>query len=71
MRDYLITAKLFNDEIQSKNIAYTNICEFDLSTVVPNCSGPKRTQDKVSLNSMKTDFSQCLTEPMGFRVNFF
>lgn len=70
MRDYLITAKLFNDNIQQENIVYTNIYEFDLCTVVPNCSGPKRPQDKVSLNSMKSDFSECLTAPMGFKVKF-
>ena len=25
MRDYLITAKLFNDDIQNKNIVYTSV----------------------------------------------
>ena len=68
MRDYLISAKLFNDDNQSKTIVYTNVYEFDLSTVVPNCSGPKRAQDKVSLNSMESDFRDCLTAPMGFKV---
>lgn len=68
MRDYLISAKLFNDGNQSKNIVYTEVCEFDLSIVVPNCSGPKRAQDKVCLNSMKSDFRECLTAPMGFKV---
>ncbi len=71
MRDYLITAKLFYDDIQHKNIIYTDIYEFDLSTVMPNCSGPKRAQDKVSLNSMKSDFQECLTAPMGFKVSFW
>lgn len=68
MRDYLIAAKLFNDGIQSKTIVYTDVCEFDLSTVVPNCSGPKRAQDKVTLSTMKSDFGDCLTAPMGFKV---
>jgi aconitate hydratase len=67
MRDYLITAKLFNDDIQYKNIVYTNVYEFDLCTVTPSCSGPKRAQDKVSLSSMKSDFHDCLTAPMGFK----
>ncbi len=68
MRDYLVEAKLFNDDIQHKNIVYTDVYEFDLCTVMPNCSGPKRTQDKVSLNSMKSDFQECLTAPSGFKV---
>lgn len=69
MRDYLIAAKLFNDGIQSKTIVYTDVYEFDLSTVAPNCSGPKRAQDKVALNTMKSDFRDCLTAPMGFKVS--
>jgi aconitate hydratase len=67
LRDYLTTAKLFNDDIEHQNIVYTNVYEFDLCTVMPNCSGPKRAQDKVSLYSMKSDFSECLTAPMGFK----
>ncbi len=68
MRDYLITAKLFSDDIQHKDIVYTDVFEFDLCSVIPNCSGPKRAQDKVSLNSMKSDFQECLTAPLGFKV---
>jgi aconitate hydratase len=71
MRDYLVTAKLFNDDIQYKNIVYTNLYEFDLCTVTPSCSGPKRAQDKVSLSSMKSDFHDCLTAPMGFKVGLY
>ncbi|CAF3899779.1 unnamed protein product [Adineta steineri] len=67
MRDYLITAKLFSDDIQHKNIVYTNVYEFDLCTVIPNCSGPKRAQDKVSLSTMKSDFQECLIAPSGFK----
>ena len=68
MRNYFIAAKLFSNDVQHENIAYTNVYEFDLCTVIPNCSGPKRTQDKVSLMSMKSDFQQCLTAPLGLKV---
>ncbi|CAF4842299.1 unnamed protein product, partial [Rotaria socialis] len=67
LRDYLIAAKLFSDDVQHQNIVYTDVYEFDLCTVTPSCSGPKRAQDKVSLNSMKSDFQECLTAPPGFK----
>ncbi|CAF3990680.1 unnamed protein product [Rotaria magnacalcarata] len=67
LRDYLIAAKLFSDDVQHQNIVYTDVYEFDLCTVTPSCSGPKRAQDKVSLNSMKSDFQECLTAPSGFK----
>lgn len=43
--------------------------ELDLSTVVPCCSGPKRPHDRVALSDMKTDFAQCLTNKVGFKVS--
>ncbi|CAF3339350.1 unnamed protein product [Rotaria sp. Silwood1] len=67
MRNYLVAAKLFSDDVQHQTIVYTNVYEFDLCTVIPNCSGPKRAQDKVSLFSMKSDFQECLTAPSGFK----
>jgi len=68
MKQYLITSKLFYNETEENHIDYTDVFEFDLCSVVPSCSGPKRAQDKVALNSMKSDFQQCLTSPMGFKV---
>lgn len=68
MRDYFIAAKLFSDDVQHQQIIYSNVYEFDLSTVTPYCSGPKRAQDKVSLCSMKSDFQECLTAQQGFKV---
>lgn len=68
MRLYLTAAKLLSDDVQHQNIIYSNVFEFDLCTVVPSCSGPKRAQDKVSLNSMKSDFQECLTAQTGFKV---
>ena len=68
IRNYLIQAQLFSDNNQHERIAYSDVYEFDLCTVVPSCSGPKRAQDKVSLCSMKSDFRECLTAPSGFKV---
>ena len=41
--------------------------ELDLTTVKPSLSGPKRPHDKVDMDSMKTDFQACLTNPVGFK----
>ena len=68
MRHYLIAAKLFSDDLQHEKIVYSNVYEFDMCTVAPYCSGPKRPQDKVSLCSMRSDFQQCLVAPNGFKV---
>ncbi|XP_044752887.1 cytoplasmic aconitate hydratase-like [Coccinella septempunctata] len=46
---------------------YTKIVELDLSTVVSSVSGPKRPNDRVSVNAMKNDFSACLTNKVGFK----
>jgi aconitase A len=69
MRQYLISAKLFSDDNQQRNIVYSEVHEFDLCLVMPSCSGPKRAQDKVALSFMKDDFQQCLTAPSGFKVS--
>ncbi|MBM01375.1 MAG: aconitate hydratase AcnA [Chloroflexi bacterium] len=46
---------MFHNE---KNIAeYNNVVDFDLSSVMPSLSGPKRPQDKIFLNDVKKVFS--------------
>src|SRR5687767_522384 len=39
---------------------YTSTCDLDLSTVEPSMAGPKRPQDRVSLNQAKLKFQQAL-----------
>ena len=46
---------------------FSTVVELDLATVVPSCSGPKRPHDRVAVSEMKTDFSSCLTNPVGFK----
>ena len=40
----------------SNNIEFTDTLSFDMSTVVPSISGPKRPQDKIKLNEAKQNF---------------
>ena len=69
MRKYLKAAKLFSDDMEQQSIVYSEVFEFDWSSVTPFCSGPKRAQDKIALATMKSDFQDCLTAPSGFKVS--
>jgi aconitate hydratase len=42
---------------------YTDVLEFDLSSVVPSLAGPKRPQDRVALADMQPAFRKALTTP--------
>ena len=39
----------------------------DLSTVKPSLSGPKRPHDRVNMADMKSDFTTCLSNKVGFK----
>lgn len=41
---------------------FTDTLELDLSTVVPSLAGPKRPQDRVTLDTMQSDFQKSLTD---------
>ena len=41
---------------------YTDVIEFDLSTVEPSIAGPKRPQDRVPLHRAKAAFAEALTD---------
>lgn len=41
---------------------FEQVIEINLSSMVPQVSGPKRPQDRVAVSSMKEDFQSCLDE---------
>lgn len=41
------------------------VIEINLSSIVPHVSGPKRSQDRVAVSSMKEDFQSCLNEKVA------
>jgi aconitate hydratase len=57
---------LFRDEY-SPVPEYTETLELDLGSVVPSLAGPKRPQDRVALNDMKSVFQKALTAPVKER----
>ena len=45
--------------------SFTDTLSLDLSTVVPSLAGPKRPQDRITLDNMKSAFETSLTAPVG------
>uniref|UniRef100_A0A803YJW2 Iron-responsive element-binding protein 2 n=1 Tax=Meleagris gallopavo TaxID=9103 RepID=A0A803YJW2_MELGA len=57
MEAYLKAVKLFrNDESSSREPEYSQVVQISLSSIIPHVSGPKRSQDRVAVNNMKSDF---------------
>lgn len=44
---------------------YSTLIELDLSTVTPSVSGPKRPQDRIELEALKSKFSALLAQPVA------
>jgi aconitate hydratase len=57
---------LFHEE-NTAEPEYTEMLELNLDTVVPSLAGPKRPQDRVALNEMKSTFRSALTAPVNER----
>uniref|UniRef100_A0A3Q4HID2 Iron-responsive element-binding protein 2 n=1 Tax=Neolamprologus brichardi TaxID=32507 RepID=A0A3Q4HID2_NEOBR len=65
LESYMKAVKLFRSyDDPSEDPQYS---EFNLSSMVPYVSGPKRPQDRVAVSSMKEDFQSCLDEKVGFK----
>ncbi|KFQ64728.1 Iron-responsive element-binding protein 2, partial [Phaethon lepturus] len=68
MEAYLKAVKLFrNDESSSGEPEYSQVVQISLSSIIPYVSGPKRSQDRVAVNNMKSDFQACLNEKSGVK----
>ena len=64
VKEYLKAQHLFG--IPGKGeVDYTQVVELDLSTVAPSVAGPKRPQDRIPLEKLKTQFRQLLKAPIG------
>ena len=68
---YLRAQGLFRDE-NTPDPEYTDTLELDLGSVVPSLAGPKRPQDRVSLDEMQKAFQNALVAPVterGFELS--
>ena len=46
-------------------IDYSQSLELDLSTVLPSLAGPKRPQDRINLDAVKSNFTTLFSKPVG------
>ncbi len=44
---------------------FTDVLEFNISSVVPSLAGPKRPADRIALTNLRNDFKETLTRPAG------
>jgi aconitate hydratase len=49
---------------QKGQIDYSQVVELDLSTVVPSVAGPKRPQDRIELQNLKSNFTTAFSKPV-------
>ncbi|HLD94941.1 MAG TPA: aconitate hydratase AcnA [Anaerolineales bacterium] len=63
---YCKEQKLFRDE-NTPDPQFSDTLELDLATVEPSLAGPKRPQDRVTLEQMKTEFRKSLMTPKSER----
>jgi aconitate hydratase len=49
---------------QKGQIDYSQVVELDLSTVVPSVAGPKRPQDRIELQNLKSNFVAAFSKPV-------
>ena len=47
------------------SIAYSQTLELDLSTVFPSLAGPKRPQDRINLDAVKSTFTSLFSKPVA------
>jgi aconitate hydratase len=68
VEEYLRRNNMFRDYKSSEDPEFTgDVLTLDLSTVVNSVAGPKRPHDRVPLSNMKTDFTNALTNKIGFK----
>ncbi|MGC8742580.1 MAG: aconitate hydratase AcnA [Verrucomicrobiia bacterium] len=50
---------------QAGEIDYSQIIELDLSKITPSVAGPKRPQDRINIDQLKSAFSEILSKPIN------
>ncbi|CAG0898497.1 unnamed protein product [Darwinula stevensoni] len=66
---YLKTVKMYRQyEDAAQDPVFSKVVELDLGTVVPSVSGPKRPQDRISVDELKQEFLSNLTNKVSRRI---
>jgi aconitate hydratase len=64
-RQYYMAQGMFGIP-EAGTIAYSQVHNLDLATVVPSVAGPKRPQDRIELTEVKSAFTTMLTDPAAY-----
>lgn len=67
--DYLTEQGLFRtyDGSQADPVYSGEVMELDLASVEPSLAGPKRPHDRVSVQKLKSEFDESLTQEVSFK----
>jgi len=63
-RNYFQAQGLFGIP-QKGEVDYTTVLELDISTIVPSVAGPKRPQDRIALDKLKSTFNELFGKPLA------
>lgn len=58
----ILCVVFFTSKVELNWFPFEQVIEINLSSMVPQVSGPKRPQDRVAVSGMKEDFQSCLDE---------
>ncbi|RYD32299.1 MAG: aconitate hydratase, partial [Verrucomicrobiaceae bacterium] len=63
VENYYKAQDLWGIPIEKEALDFTEVVELDISTVKPSVAGPKRPQDRIDLDNLKTKWGQLLAAP--------
>ncbi len=64
IRNYFKAQEMFGIP-RSGEVDYTQVIELDLGSITPAVSGPRRPQDRIELNKLKSKFTELLDKPIS------
>jgi aconitate hydratase len=65
VENYYKAQDLWGIPTEKDALEFTQVVELDLSTVKPGVAGPKRPQDRIDLDNLKTKWGQLLAAPVA------
>ena len=63
IRNYYTAQEMFGIPLKGE-VEYTNVLELELGSIVPSVAGPKRPQDRIALEKLKSKFEELFVAPV-------
>jgi len=64
IKNYYTAQEMFGIPLKGE-VEYTNVIELDLGSIVPSVAGPKRPQDRIELQNLKSKFEELFIAPVA------